>query len=76
MNTICKLTFGSLCNMYGVNVLMLTAASSVNALDIWDMIVGNATRETAHLILCAFNELCSTSYTVDDILVNLLENGN
>ena len=71
-----KPSLGYLCNFYGVNVLMLAAVSKVNVLDIWGMIVGNASRETAHMILCAFNELAGKSYTIDDIHVNLIERRN
>ena len=40
--------------------------------EITDMLPGyEVTREDAHLILCAFNELRGTSFTVDDIMVCL-----
>jgi hypothetical protein len=74
--TACKLPFGTLCHMNNVNALMLARASKVHVLDIWVMISGSATRENADRVLRAFNALTGTSYTLNDIQVNLIEEGN
>ncbi len=66
-----KPTRGYLCGFYGVSVLDLARRGNIHPLTIWDMLPGyEVMREDAHLILCAFNELRGTSFTVDDILGN------
>ena len=75
-NIASKLPFGTLCHMNDVNALMLARASGVHVLDIWVMIAGNATRENADRVLCAFNALTGMSYTLDNVEVHLTEEGN
>ncbi len=64
----------SLCLAHRIDLLRLARASNVHPLLVWDVFVGNATsRETVHMLLCGFNELAGTQYTLGDIQVVLLE---
>ncbi len=68
MNTHEKPSLRALCIEYGVNILALAQASNRHPLLVWDMIVGNPVpREEAHMILCGFNSLRGTSFTLEDI---------
>ncbi len=78
MGTDSRPSLRMLCLEYGVTILDLARASNRHPLLIWDMLVGNpVSREEAHMILCGFNSLRATSFTLDELRISLsIDDGN
>ncbi len=68
-----KPTFYQLRTLHGGSILDISRSSGIHPLIVWSMLIGREVEVLeAHMVLCGFNDLCGTHYTMDDIQVTLI----
>jgi hypothetical protein len=67
-----KPTFYQLRSLHGGGILEIAHVSGVDPLTVWSVLTEREVEMIdAHMILCGFNELCGTHYTLNDVDVML-----